>query len=73
MKVNIDKTVQVSDEQRKQIAAFLGDSGSKRRDATRDEVKEFIWRFGSSWESVLAGDEDEGEDLIGGDTEEDLI
>lgn len=53
MKVNIDKTLEVSDEQRKAIALHFDGPGSKKRDATRDEMKEFIWDNGSSWEDVL--------------------
>lgn len=54
MKVNIDKTLEVSDEQRKAIALHFDGPGSKKRDATRDEMKEFIWDNGSSWEDALA-------------------
>jgi hypothetical protein len=53
MKVNIDKTLEVSDEQRKQIALNIDGQGAKKRDATRDEMKDFIWRHGVSWEDVL--------------------
>lgn len=55
MKVNIYETVEVSPEQRKAIAATIDDAGSKKRDATRDELKEFIWTHGSRWADVLDG------------------
>lgn len=58
MKVNIDKTLQVSDEQRKAIAALLDGEGAKAREATRDEMKDFIWNHGSSWEHVLTNPTD---------------
>ena len=53
MKVNIDKTLEVTDVQRKQIAAALDGEGAKKRDATRDEMKQFIWVHGASWEHNL--------------------
>lgn len=53
MKVNIYETVEVSDEQRVAIARQLDGDGAKKRQATRDEIKEFIWTHGSSWESAL--------------------
>lgn len=52
MKVAIEVTVEVTDEQRKQIANVLDDKVSKR-DATRAEMKEFIWDLGSEWEDAL--------------------
>lgn len=55
MKVNIDKTLEVSDEQRKAIARHFDGPDAKKRDATRDEMKEFIWDNGSNWEAVLDG------------------
>ena len=55
MKVNIDKTLEVSDEQRKAIARHYDGPDAKKRDATRDEMKEFIWDNGSNWEAVLEG------------------
>lgn len=76
MKVNIDKTLEVTDEQRKEIAAVLDGEGAKRRDATRDEMKEFIWTHGANWENVLIGSDvddqsEPDEDLIGGDDSDD--
>lgn len=76
MKVNIYETVEVSDEQRVQIARRIDDEGAKKRQATRDEIKAFIWEHGSGWADVLEGNdpgtyEDDGEDLLGDD--EDLI
>lgn len=63
MKVNIDKTIEVSDEQRKAIAAQIDDVGSKKRDATRDEMKQFIWNHGENWDLALQSDAvDEPED-----------
>lgn len=56
MKVNIYTTVEVSDEQRVQIAAEIDGEGAKKRAATRDEMKAFVWREGENWASALSGD-----------------
>lgn len=79
MKVNIYETVEVSDEQRVEIARAIDDAGAKKRQATRDEIKAYIWEHGSGWANVLSGEpvdspgepEDDDEDLLGDD--EDLI
>ena len=84
MKVNIYETVEVSDEQRVQIARLQDGDGAKKRQATRDEIKSFVWEEGSNWEDVLANGkpeptpaeepEDEDEDLLGDEPDdEDLI
>lgn len=75
MKVNIYETVQVSDEQRVAIAREIDGDGAKKRQATRDEIKDFIWSEGRNWESSLASDDDgvpeedgpevDDEDLLG--------
>lgn len=88
MKVNIDKTEIVSDDQRKQIASVI-DCKVVRRDATREEMKDFIWGHGVDWElelarayAALTGDpapepdgveEDSDEDLIGDDEDDEDI
>lgn len=56
MKVNIYETVEVSPEQRKFIAALIDGPDSKKRDATREELKEFVWTHGAGWESRLVSD-----------------
>lgn len=53
MKVNIDQTIEVSDEQRVAIARQIDGDGAKKRDATRNEMKEFIWSHGSNWVESL--------------------
>lgn len=80
MKVNIDQTLQVSDEQRVQIANVL-DGRVTKRQATRDEMKDYIWTKGKDWENLLNEDflgltgddttvvEDEDEDLLGDGSE----
>lgn len=89
MKVSIYETVQVSDEQRVALGAVLDGTVKPKRQATRDELKAFIWEHGSGWEADLAdthagtfggGDEPEGEpdegedeDLIGADDLDDLL
>ena len=83
MKVSIYETVQVSDEQRVMLGAVLDGTVKPKRQATRDELKAFIWEHGSGWEADLAdthsgtfggsddepeqAEPDEDEDLIGGD------
>lgn len=52
MKVNIDKTEQVDDEQRVQIANVL-DLKVSRRQATREELKDFLWAHGRDWAQHL--------------------
>lgn len=76
MKCNIYQTVQVSDEQRKAIAATIDDAGTKPRQATRDEIKEYVWEHGRHWADRLDGsgepdtDADEpAPDAIHGDDE----
>lgn len=81
MKVNIYETIEVSDAQRVALARQIDGDGAKKRQATRDEIKEFVWQHGIRWEDVLEGrenpqSEDEpetDEDLIGDDEDEDLI
>ena len=53
MKVEIKKTVEVSDIQRVQIAD-LADEAESKRIATRDEIRDFIWAQGNCWEASLA-------------------
>jgi hypothetical protein len=53
MKVALYESVEVSDEQRKQIANVLDGKVSKR-DATREELKSFLWDLGSDWPEILA-------------------
>ena len=55
MKVNVDVTVEVSDETRKKIAALLG-----QKTVDRQGIKDFLWLHGSTWENFL-------EDPIHGD------
>lgn len=82
MKVNIDQTVQITDEQRVQLANVL-DGRVTRRQATRDEMKDYIWSAGKHWEGTLQEDfdgltgddstvdETEDEDLLGETVEDD--
>lgn len=78
MKVALYPTVEVSDDQRVAIAAVLDGEDAKKRQASRDEIKEYVWAFGAGWPRALAagvapggpgdsfGDvEEPEEDLIG--------
>lgn len=78
MKVKISETVEVSDAQRLQMADVL-DGKQSRRQATRDEMKEFIWTHGDLWASSLAdehavlfGPSDEADEDLIGDTDDEL-
>lgn len=77
MKVSIYQTLEVTDEQRVQIARQIDGEGAKKRQATRDEMKEFIWSHGTGWVTALDADVDdapaEDEDLLGDVPDEDLI
>lgn len=80
VKVNIYETIEVSDEQRVALARRIDGDGAKKRQATRDEIKAFVWEHGSSWADVLEGGSPEptaaeDEDLLGTDDgdDEDLI
>ena len=56
MKVNIYETVEISDEQRVQLGAVLDGRVKPKRQATREEIKSYIWDRGSRWDSELADD-----------------
>lgn len=59
MKVNIYETIEVSDEQRVQIARSIDPAGAKKRQATRDEIKQFVWNAGAFWADELNVDQGE--------------
>jgi len=63
MKVKLDQTVEVTEQQREEIAHLIDDS--RKRKCTRIEAREFIWKHGASWESMLDHAEEYEEDLIG--------
>lgn len=49
MKVKVENVVEVSDEQRQEISQLLG-----VKHASRDQLKEFLWRHGENWAAALA-------------------
>lgn len=49
MKVSVYQTIEVSDEQRKEISKLLG-----VKQATRDQMKDFLWKHGENWGEKLA-------------------
>lgn len=54
MKVNVYETVEISDEQRVQLANVIdGEIAKPKRNATRDEIKEFVWEHGAGWAQAL--------------------
>lgn len=65
MKVNLDITVPVTDEERVRLANVL-DSKESKRQATRQEFKDYIWENGSSWQVTLR---DEWINLFGDEPE----
>lgn len=81
MKVNIYETVEVTDEQRVKLGATIDGKVKPKRQATRDELKEFIWEHGKDWEQELTNayrahfeeaetGSPEAEDLLGLQSEE---
>ena len=83
MKVSISTTVEVTDEQREMLARVLDGQGARKRKATREEFREYIWQRGKDWDVYLFDDHeqmtgaaeehvaDDDDDLIG-DVNEDL-
>lgn len=62
MKVKLSETVEVTDEQRTAIGEMLG-----KKQASRDECRDFIWRSGRDWALLLNRTPEFMEDLIGED------
>jgi FlaG/FlaF family flagellin (archaellin) len=50
MKVSVEQTVEVSDADRALIAEALG-----QKTATRQDLKDFLWKHGEDWRSKLTG------------------
>lgn len=77
MKVGINTTIEVTEEQREQLARVLDGKGARKRRATRAEFKDFIWAEGQDWAIALADqsrEDEDDEDLLGlTDEDEDLI
>lgn len=84
MRVNIYETVEISDEQRVQLGAVLDGRVKPKRQATRDEIKNYVWDRGSSWDSDLSDDyrndfeeaetgTQEAEDVMSDTDDEDLL
>lgn len=85
MKVGINQTVEMTDEQRV-LLADLNDGKVSRRMAKRDEAKVFVWQHGENWDMALettwseafaetvpdTGNDDpvDDEDLLGTDLED---
>jgi len=65
MRVKISETVEVSDEQRLAIAKKLHGPAAKKDHATREELKDFVWRGGRDWPLLLQRADEFEEDLIG--------
>ena len=53
MKVKISETVDVSDEQRLAIAKLLHGENAKKDHATREELKEFVWKHGRDFGRMI--------------------
>lgn len=77
MKVSISNTIEVTDEQREMLARVLDGKGGRKRKATREEFRSFIWAEGEDWAIALSDQyaeetgaaaapaDDEEEDLLG--------
>lgn len=63
MKVNIYETIDISDEQRLMLGAVISGQQKPKYNASRDEIKGFVWAHGEGWEGALteAWDEKFGE------------
>lgn len=48
MKVKVSETVEVTDWEREKIGETLG-----KKQASRDECREYIWRHGADWAQLL--------------------
>lgn len=57
MKLNVNETIEISDEQRVLMANVLDGEVTKRsRNATRDEMKAYCWSKGERWADILVAD-----------------
>lgn len=76
MKVSISTTVEVTDEQREMLARVLDGKGGRKRKATREEFRSYIWAEGEDWAIALSdayaeetgavpADDEDDEDLLG--------
>lgn len=72
MKVKISETVDVSDEQRLAIAKKLHGAEAKKDQATREEMKDFVWRGGRDWALLLQRADEFEEDLLSGPEPDEL-
>jgi hypothetical protein len=68
VKVGIYETVEVSDEQRAEIAKVLG-----QKTASRDDLKAYIWRHGELWALDLGAASNEANAEADQMTIEDLL
>ena len=86
MRVNIYETIEISDEQRLMLGAILSGQQKPKYNASRDEIKRFVWENGIEWEDALAeehsrafpaepdaADEDADEDTDDDGDDDDLI
>ena len=87
MKVNIYETIEISGENRLRLGAILSGAQKPKYNASRDEIKQFVWENGSGWEDALnkawdeafppeddSDDDDYADDEYDGDdTDDDLI
>lgn len=63
MKVKLNNTEEVTDDQRVAIGARLGKRPGQQ--ASRDECRDFIWQHGASWAQLLERAAEYEDDLIG--------
>lgn len=73
MKVNVYQTVEFSDQQRVTLARLLDGPDGKKREATRDEIKTFLWEHGRHWEANLGVPAVQEDTSAAASEEEDLL
>lgn len=65
MRVKISETCEMSDKQRVELARLLDGPDARKRNATREEARTFIWKHGADWARALVSATRYEEDLIG--------
>lgn len=73
MKVNIYETIEISDEDRVRLGAILDGKAKPKRQATRDEIKQFVWSHGEGWDIELRARWRQEFDSAPDESEEDLL
>lgn len=75
MRARILQTVEITNDERKAIAALLDGSGGKPRMASQNECRDFVWNKGEQWQNWLVDGGpmepvDLDDDLLGDDDDD---